>query len=158
MKNSKPKLKLKLGAVIAVPLPDGRFAFGKMFRDSNVGVYDFISNKIESLKEIIKHKIAFFEPTTDSAIKSGEWPIVGEDPFPDNDSSWAPPKVVGVFPEMQADPSRLKISYRGAYRKADPKEAAGKDIELFCQRPDLFVEIIVDRLIDGNHDKYRVKL
>jgi len=158
MSDKKSKPKYKLGMVVAVPLPDGRFAFGKVFKDTDLGVYDFVSKKMESLKAVTAHKIAFFQPVTDEPIKSGEWPILGEEPFPDEESSWGPPKVVGVFPEMEVDPSRLKISHKGTYRQATPKEAAGKDIELFCQRAELCVDIIVDRLINGNNDKYRVKI
>src|SRR5216683_2727187 len=57
MTNKKSKPKYKVGAVVAVPLPDGRFAFAKVFRDTDLGVYDFVSKKIEPLRDVIGHKI-----------------------------------------------------------------------------------------------------
>lgn len=157
-KMSTPKAKYKFGSVIAIPLPNNKFAFAKIFRDFDLGVYDFVSDKIENLTDIIAHKIAFFQATTSSPIKSGAWPVIGEELFPDEESSWGPPKASGVLPGMEIDPLKTKIMYKGELRCAKPEEIVGMDIESFCQRPELFVQIVVDRLINGNHNNYRVKL
>jgi hypothetical protein len=151
------KQKPTLGAIIAIPLPDKKFAFARMFKNYDLGVYDLVSDKIEPPDKVAKHKIAFFQHATDAAIKSGEWPIIGEEPFPDEEAAWGPARAAGVLPGVELPPSMLRLSYKGSTRPATPKEVAGLDMDLFCQRPELCVDIIVDRLIKGQHDKYRVK-
>jgi hypothetical protein len=146
-----------LGAIIAIPLPDGRFAYAKIFRDYDFGVYDYISEQIEPAYEIIKHEIIFFQSATDSAVKSGDWPIIGEEPFQDDESSWGPPKAAGVLPGDGMSLVGPLLSYRGTLKNAKVEEVLGLEIEEFCQTPDLFIEVIVERLIKGEHDKYRVK-
>jgi hypothetical protein len=114
-------------------------------------------DRLEPVSTVTRHPIVFFQSATDSAIKSGEWPVIGTEPFPDEESAWGPPKASGVLPGIKVDPRTLQIRYKGVSRRATLKEAAGLDIGTFSQRPDLFVNIVVDRLINGQHDKYRVK-
>lgn len=40
------KRKYALGSIVAIPLPDGRFAYAKVFNDSNFGIYDVVSKEI----------------------------------------------------------------------------------------------------------------
>lgn len=158
MTKKKPNQKYKIGTVVAIPLPGSKYAFAKVFRNTDLGVYDLVSTKIEALQDIVNREIKFFQPTTDSAIKSGEWLIIGEEPFADEESSWGPPKVTGVFSGMKINPLLLKISFKGQYRRATLKEIEGMEIEAFCQRPEMCVDVIVDRLLRGNNDKYQIKL
>jgi hypothetical protein len=150
------KQKPTLGSIVAIPLPDGRFAFAKIFKDQDLAVYDLVADKIESPDTVTKHKIAFFQGVTDAAIKSGDWPIIGEEPFPNEDAAWAPPRAAGILPGFDIDPVTLLISYKGSSRPATPEEVAGLDIELFYTQPEDFIEVVVDRLIRGDHKKYRV--
>lgn len=147
-----------MGSIIAVPLSDGRFAYAKVYQDFNLAVYDFLSKEMVSIQKVLKHKIAFFQAATDLPIKSGEWPIIGEDPFPNEEASWGPPKAV-VFPPggTPLESADLKIYYKGALRgRAKPEEVKGLDFNTIAQRPELFIRILEDRLIRGNHAAYRV--
>lgn len=150
------KQKLKLGTIVAIPLPSRKFAFAKLFKGLNFGVYDFVSSKIEPVDDVTNHKIAFFQPAVDSAVKSGKWPIIGEEPFPDEDSAWGPPKAAGIFAGQKIDPLKIRITHKDMLRPATPKDIAGLDIDFLVEAPDDLVEIIVDRLIKGEHEKYQV--
>jgi hypothetical protein len=147
----------KVGSIVAVPLPDEVFAYVKAYKDLDFGVYNFVSKEIEPAAEVVKHKIAFFQAATDEAIKSGDWPVIGEDVFPDEQSAWGPPRAVVFPPGAPLDSATLKISHMNALFPASPAEVRGLDLESFAHRPDLFVRILVDRLIRGDHDKYRIK-
>jgi Immunity protein 26 len=151
----KSKQKPTLGAIVAIALPGGKFAFAKLFKNLDLGVYDLVSSKIEPVESVIKRKISFFQHATDSAIKSGEWPIIGEQPFPNDEAAWGPPRASGILPGEE-DPETVALSHKGSRRHATLKDVAGLDLDLFCQRPELCVEIIVDRLIKGQHKKYQV--
>ena len=59
------------GSVIAIPIPDGKFAFAKVFKDFEFGVYDFVAKEIKPLEDVTKHSIAFFQATTDALDQVG---------------------------------------------------------------------------------------
>jgi hypothetical protein len=157
MPKSTKKVKYKLGAIVAVPLPGGRFAYAKVYRDFDLGVYDFVSNEIVPIAEVLKHKIAFFQAATDEPIKSGEWPIIGDEAFPDEESAWGPPRAVVFPPGAPLESADLKISHKDVLRRATAAEVKGLDFGTFAQESELLVRILVDRLIHGKHDEYRVK-
>lgn len=156
MKPRKHRPKPRLGSVVAIPLPDGKYAFAKVYRDQDLGVYDFVSNKIEPLSVVTRHRIAFYQGSTDARIISGEWPVIGEEPFPSDDAAWAPPRAGGVFPGMQIFPELLQITFKGSRRHATMEEAAGLDIATVAIDPDSFIEELVDRLVNKNYAKYQI--
>jgi len=154
-KKALSKQKYKVGQIVAISLPDHKFAYAKVFNDFDLGVYDFLSDEIEPLERVVKNRFAYFNAVTDRAIKSGAFLVIGEEPFPDEESAWAPPMASGVFPG-HPDVGLLHIDHKGTTRLATPQEAARMDVRDFSQRPELFVRDIVDRLVKGNHHKYRV--
>ncbi|SFO42533.1 Imm26 family immunity protein [Nitrosospira briensis] len=153
-KQDSKKQKYKVGQVLAIPLPDKRFAYGKVFNDLDVGVYDLLSDDIKPVEQVVKHKILFYSAVTSSAVKNGDFLVIGEQKFPDEESAWAPPMVMGINPEDHSD-GFLHIAHKGDVRGASPEQATGLDIRVFSQRPDLFVRLIVDRLVEKNNLKYR---
>ena len=153
-KNQSKKQKYKVGQIVAIPLPDKRFAYGKVFNDLDVGVYDFLSDEIEPVERVVKKKILFYSAVTDRAIKNGAFTIIGEQPFPDEESAWAPAMAAGIFPEDHSV-GMLHITHKGHYLPASPDQVAGMDICVLCQEPELFVELVVDRLVNQNNSKYR---
>ena len=155
-KANKPKY--KVGIIVAIPLPDGRFAYAKVFNDFDLGVYDLITDSIKPIENVVRNKILFFQPVTDSAIRSGKWPIIGEEPFSNEDSTWGPPRAAGALPQQDLGIVNPLFSYKGKTRPAKIEELVGLDIEFFCQRPELFIEVVVDRLVNNDHTKYRVQL
>jgi len=44
--SQKRKKKIRLGDVYAIPLPNGKFAFGRIFKDACLGIYKYIGNSI----------------------------------------------------------------------------------------------------------------
>ena len=157
MTKSTKKVKYKLGAIVAVPLPDGRFAYAMVHKNLALAVFDFVSEQVVPVADVLKHKIAFFHSATDEPITSGEWPIIGEIKFPDEESAWGPPRAVVFPPGAPLDSADLKISHKGVLRRATPAEVRGLEFATLAQTSELFVGILVDRLIHGKHDEYRVK-
>jgi len=154
--NLSPKRqKYKVGQIVAIPLPNQKFAYAKVFNGFDLGVYDLLSEKIEPVERVVKNKFSYFNSVTDKAIKGGTFLVIGEQPFPDEESAWAPPMATGVFPG-DPDMDALQIVHKGIARRATPKEAAGMDIRDFSPRPEIFVRDVVDRLVNGNHQKYRI--
>jgi len=146
--------KYKVGQIVAIPLANGRFAYGKVFNNLAVGVYDFLSEGLEPVERVVTHTILFYSAVTDRAIKSGAFTVIGEQPFPDEESAWAPAMAAGIFPDDH-NIGMLHITHKGQYLPASPDQAAGMDICVLCQEPELFVELVVDRLVNRNNRKYR---
>jgi len=153
-KETSKKQKYKVGQIVAIPLPDKRFAYGKVFNDLDVGVHDFLSDDVVPVERVVKKNILFYSVVTDRAIKNGAFTVIGEQPFPDEESAWAPAMAAGIFPEDQSV-GMLHIAHKGNFLPATPDQAAGMDIRVFCQEPELFVELVIDRLVDRNNRKYR---
>ena len=153
------KKKYTLGSIIAIPLPDERFAYAKAFNCSTFGIYELVSSELMSATEVMSNKFSFYQASTDVAIKNGEWPVIGAEPFADEDSAWPPPQATCYVREFNdwnmGDIPR--VSYRGQTLIATLDEVRDLGIMSVCHRPELLVEIIVDRLINGNHDQYKVR-
>ena len=153
------KQKYTLGSVVAIPLPDGKFAYAKLFKDHTFGVYDLVSSKLLPVSDVIRNRFSFYQSSTDVAIKSGEWPVIGTESFIDENSAWPPPQATCYLREtnewtMGGIP---RVDHKGQMRVATLDEVRGLDILSACHLPELLVERIVDRLVNGNHDEYKVR-
>lgn len=153
------KQKYIVGSIIAIPLPDDLFAYVKAFNDSDFGVYDVVSKEILSASEVVANPIVFHQASTDQAIKSGQWSVIGREIFSDSDSAWGPPQATCYVREtnewtMGGVP---RINHKGEMRIATLNDVQGMDIMSVCHRPELLVKVIVDRLINGKHEQYKVR-
>lgn len=153
-KASPKKQKYQVGQIVAIPLPDKRYAYGKVFNNFDIGVYDFLSEDVEPVEGVVKKKFLFYNAVTDRAVKNGDFIVIGEEPFPDEESAWAPPMASGVYPRRPTI-GVLHIAHKGELWRARPEEAAGMDVRDFSQDAELFVDVVVDRLINKNHHDYR---
>jgi Immunity protein 26 len=152
------KQKYSEGSIIAIPLPDGRYAFAKAFQPLNFGIYDLVTHEILPVEMVVQHPISFYQVSTDSAIKSGDWKVIGEEPFASKEDSYIPPMATCYIKEtdewtMGGVP---RIQYKDDMHIATAEQVRGMDIFSVCHKPELMVKIIVDRLINGNHDAYKV--
>lgn len=152
------RIKYNLGAVVAIPLSSGKFAYAKIFKNETLGVYKIIAKSILRLEEVVANGFAFHQPCTDIAIKKGDWPIIGEDPFPSEEAAWPPPLATCYVKEsnewtMGGIP---RISFKGETRTASFEEARGLWILSASNRPEVFVRLIEDILVNGNGANYRV--
>ena len=84
------RLSCKPGTIVAIPLTDGRFAFAKVFADSMLGVYDWVSPSVPPLAQVLGQAFAFHQATTLVAITRGDWPTLGVEPFACEDDAWPP--------------------------------------------------------------------
>ncbi|MBC2260583.1 hypothetical protein HCB45_03140 [Listeria sp. FSL L7-0091] len=69
--------KIGYGSIIEIPLPDGRFAYGLLFKDSIIGIYNIISEIRVLPENIINHELKLYKGCNESLIKNGTWPVIG---------------------------------------------------------------------------------
>jgi hypothetical protein len=152
------KIKYLLGSIVAIPIKEKKYAFAKTFKDGDLGVYDLISKEILSLEDVLKRPISFYQYCTDTAIKNGHWPILGVEPFADEEEAWLPPMATCYDRETnQWTMGKPRINFKDEGYFVSLKEVRGLDIFSVCVHPESMVRVIEDRLIKGNHDNYKVK-
>jgi hypothetical protein len=132
----------KPGDIVAIPLPEGGYAFGKLFKGDNIGIYGFISESILPLDEVTKHGILFFSGVDNKAITSGGWPVIGNQPFQHEAESWPPP----TFAQDLVDRSRFRVTDQGNIKEAKPYEIAGLE-NTIVRTPELLVREICFQLV-----------
>ena len=121
----------KVGDVVMIPLEDGKSAFGRIFDDATVAIYRCVADTFPGLKHIVSSGILFFAAFFDTAVRSGEWPVVGSVPFADDESSWPPPRYV----EDVLNPGSYQLYERGDMRPATEEEVEGLD-EFVMYKPE----------------------
>lgn len=149
--------KAQVGSIVSIPLPDGQFAFAKVFNDFELGVFDIVADHLLPVDAVLRAPIAFYQAATDRPIKEGSWAVLGVEAFDSDEAAWAPAKAMGVIPGLRINPGMLQITHRGQIRRASLSEVKGMEVASFCQSGEQMVEVIVDRLIHKRDDQYRVR-
>ncbi|EIW19430.1 MULTISPECIES: Imm26 family immunity protein [Pelosinus] len=88
----KTRKRIKLGDVYAIPLSDGKYGFGRIFKDASIAIYKHIGDSIENLPQ--KEEYQFIVGVYEDVLKSGNWLIVDNRPFADEEEAWPPPACI----------------------------------------------------------------
>ena len=83
-KHSK-RISRRPGAVVAIALGDGTYAFGRVLKEPLMAFYDLRADQIPPVNEIMQAKILFRIWVMNSAVTKGNWPIVGHAPLVEAD-------------------------------------------------------------------------
>ena len=121
MDNQKRKLKRirpKLGDIFMIPLPNGRYAYGKVLRDASVGIYEPILDHPSDTP--INSSFAFVVGLYSDILKSGIWPIVGHESFGSEEQEWPPPYYI-----KDTISGKFSIYNKGKIREATEEECEG---------------------------------
>jgi hypothetical protein len=140
---SKGKKRIKLGDVHAIVLPNQKFAFGRVFWDASIGIYKHIGDNIDDLPTTEEYQ--FVVGVYADVLKSGNWPVVDNRPFSNNDEKWPPPNCV-----KDKISGGYSIYYRGEFRKASKEECEGLETAAVWE-----AEHIIDRIMGS--DKWHQK-
>jgi len=136
------RIHTKLGDIVDIPLPNGSFAFGRLYNDASIGVYDLIALSSLSVDEISKYKIRFFSGVFDTYIKNGNWKIIGNIPFEKQDDSWPPAQYIQDI----INPDKYSIYYKGEIIAASKEEISGLEQQIM-RKPEELVELICKTIL-----------
>lgn len=92
-KTRRAKQRWQVGDVFQIDLPDGRYAYGRIYRDSTVGIYREITDE-PGRAPIGSSDFLFTVGMYDDILDRGKVRIVGSDPFLDEESEWPPPTCI----------------------------------------------------------------
>lgn len=116
----KKSIRYKVGDVIALPLRDGSFGYGRVLKQPEIAFYDLHSLQKLSLDEVVTHSILFKLFVQDEAIKDGSWEIIGSAPL---SNELLRPHPYFVWGPLQERPF---ITYDGSEKiLATPEECKG---------------------------------
>ena len=77
--------RIKVGAILIIPLADNKFGYGRILEKSSVAIYDYVSYVVQNdIGEIIEKPILFIIAVYDDVIKSGRWKIIGHKELENN--------------------------------------------------------------------------
>lgn len=156
MVGKKSKTKPGLGDVVAVPLPVGGYAFMRVLKDSAFEVFKCHSPTVMSVDELAQVPVSHHQVGTDEAIRKGEWPIIGNLPVSSEAEAWGPPFATCYVAERNWwTMGAPRISHRGQERFADLSEVVGLEVLSVSNRPELIVDSIVRRMINGDESRVR---
>jgi len=131
-----PKRKrIKLGDVYAIPLPDGRFAFGRRFKDASIAIYRYIGKSVEDIPQDEDYQ--FIVGVYDDVLKSGQWTVVINRPFEDEDEAWPPPACV-----IDKLSGGYSIYHKGEMKRASKQDCDGLEVAAVWE-----AEHIIDRIM-----------
>jgi hypothetical protein len=140
MKKKKPKL----GDIIAIPLPDGSYAFGRLYKEGTLAIFKERAKDINEIPDEIPEKngYEFFVTVYRDLLSDGQWTVVGNIPFDNDDDAWRPPSYI-----KDALNGNFSIYEHGEIRPASEQQCKGLEATAVWDRNHL-----VDRLM-GN-DKW----
>jgi hypothetical protein len=127
--------RIKVGDVLAIPLPDGRFAFCRVLKDAAIGVYDDLA-ATKDAPPPLDTNYSFVVGVYRDVLTSGEWPRVLREPFAHEEDAWPPPFVVRDV--ISGD---VSIYHKGIMRPASAEECQGLEPAAVWEK-----EHILDRI------------
>lgn len=137
MKKQSKRIRPKTGDVVAIPPSDGRFACGRLLNDASIAIYDRLFEELPTIEQVAGCGIRFFTGLFDTAIRTQEWPRIGNIPGQTDDEDWAPPCY--IFDELTED--SYEIYDRGKIRPATLEEIKGIE-EQVMRYPEHLIEEI----------------
>lgn len=111
------KQKEIIGGIYAIPLPDGTFAFGRLYREG-LAIFKKRSTDMNNIPDF---EVDFYVGVYKDVLTDGKWPLVGTIPFKENEDIWAPP----MFIEDMLRPGNYEIYHKGNIRKSTKEECIG---------------------------------
>lgn len=107
--------RIKLGDILAIPLPDGKYAFGRVMEDAGFAVYE---GKYESIRDFDKaRKYSFIVGIYRNVLTDGKWPVIDNVPFKMEEDAWPPPSCV-----IDQITGECRIYHKGEIRELKPGE------------------------------------
>lgn len=84
------KKRLELGDIYEIALPNGKNAYGRLYKEYVLAIYKDRCNSINELQ--LDGEYDFFIGVYKDLLQDGEWKIVGNKKFENDEDAWAPPQ------------------------------------------------------------------
>ncbi len=115
------KHEIKVGDVFQISLPNGKYAYGRVYKDASVGIYRQVTDEPRQ-PPIGSRDFLFYVGLYQDVLKSGKWPIIGHDKFENSESAWPPPYCIKDILSGE-----YEIYHKGAIKKSTAEDC--RDLE-----------------------------
>jgi hypothetical protein len=78
--SKKRKIRPTHGSIVAIPLPDGTYGYGRVLREPLIAFYDLQSSEILPVDAVLPRSVAFTLWVMNHPITDGHWPVIGSAP------------------------------------------------------------------------------
>lgn len=115
------KKRLKLGDIYEIKLPNGKRAYGRLFKEYTLGIY---TGFYDNFEEVPENAVYYrFIGVYKDILQDNVWRIVGNRPFKNEEESWPPPMCV-----VDAITRKGSLYYKGKIVSCTYDEC--KDLEI----------------------------
>ena len=128
----------KIGNIYEIPLPNGKKAFGRLYKEGTLAIYEKICDSVEDLPDAEEYQ--FFVCVYDDLLRDGQWPVVGFRPFESDEDAWPPPTVI-----IDALTHIGELYYKGQIIPCKYEECKDLEVTAVWDR-----HHVVDRLMGDN--------
>ena len=118
--NKPKKQRLKLGNIYEIELPNGKKAYGRLFKEYTLAIYDQICDNVNELPEDNNYR--FFVGVYKELLQDGVWPVVANRKFISDEEAWPPQCVVDAISRIGS------LYYKGEIIPCSYEEC--KDLEV----------------------------
>ena len=126
--------RIKIGNIYEIPLPDGTNAYGRLYKEYTLAIYNTRSHSYDKLPDTEDYQ--FFVGVYKDLLTDGEWKVVGKRSFDNEDDAWPPPMCV-----VSGD-GKGSLYYKGKISKSTYEECKGLEVVAAWDR-----HHVVDRLM-----------
>lgn len=127
--------KHKVGNVYTIPLPNGCYAFGRLFQDNIIAVYHEVGDS--PLNAPSTEDYQFFVGVYSSTLN--KWKVIGYRPFLSDSSAWAPPMLV-IDPITKAH----RFYFQGSFHEATVEDQSALEPAAVWEEKQIIMRILGD--------------
>jgi hypothetical protein len=137
------KNKFKIGDVFEIELPNKKFAYGRVYKDASVGIYNKVTDA-PGMPPVGLRDFMFIVGMYSYILEKGVFPIVAHDPFLTEDEAWPPPACI-------KDPigKDFNVYYMGLIKKSTKEDCEKLESAAVWDESH-----IIDRIIKTNAKYY----
>lgn len=136
------RVRTKPGNVVAIPLSNGRFAFGRLMKDSGIAIHKVTHKSLVPPDFWGTPDVLFYTSFVDNRVKDGSWRVVGMVPFETEDEAFPPPSRN----DDVLNRNHHMIYHKGVLRDASEAEVQGLEFE-YLWGSEALIEEIERRLV-----------
>lgn len=109
--------RIKVGNLYGIPLPNGKFAFGRLLRDAGIAIYKHIGNDIRNLpiKEDYKFIVGIYRSDINKDLI-----YIDNIPFESEELEWSPPSYI-----YDTIGNRYQIYHKGQITQSSKEKCLG---------------------------------
>lgn len=140
------KKRLKLGDIYEITLPNGKRAYGRLFKEYTLGIYTGFYDSFEEVPENAAYYR--FIGVYKDVLQDGAWIIVGNRPFKNEQEAWPPPMCV-----VDAITGKGSLYYKGEIIPCTYDECKDLEIAAAWDRQHVIDMLMGNTMIDEDLSK-----